>query len=219
MTTTAAVLFDLDGTLLDTAPEFTHCLNLMLKEESRDPVSLEALRPSISFGAKGMLRFGFNLSEEDPYLEKLVPRFLDVYQYHLGQLTHFFPGMEQILHFISQQRLSWGIVTNKHLHFTSALVERFTTLQEAQCIIAGDSLPFSKPSPEPLLHAAQMLKAKPESCWYIGDAKTDLEASRKANMRCAIANYGYIPLNEDPMSWDADRYLASPSEIEQLLLA
>ncbi len=217
MKTTAAVLFDLDGTLLDTAPEFTHCLKLLLKEEAKEPVSVEALRASVSFGAKGMLCTGFKLNEQDPYLMTLLPRFLALYQKHIGQLTHFFPGMESILELISRKGLAWGIVTNKPLGFTTALVSRFSALQKTQCIVAGDSLPRQKPDPMQLLHAADVLKVEPTSCWYIGDAKTDLEASRRANMRCAIANYGYIPVNEDAASWQADVYLASPLDIEQLL--
>lgn len=213
-----AVLFDLDGTLLDTAPEFTHCLNELLVQEGKETVSTEALRSSVSFGAKGMLSFGFKLPLQDPYIESLLPQFLSLYENQIGHRTEFFPGMEKMLKTISEFGIAWGIVTNKAATFTSLLVKYFAPLQAAQCVVAGDTLPVQKPDPAPLLHAAEILKVSPSTCWYVGDAKTDLEASRKANMRCAIANYGYIPPDEDSLDWQADTYLATPQDIEKLLL-
>lgn len=214
-----AVLFDLDGTLLDTAPEFTFCLNELLTQEGKAPVTVASLRSSVSFGAKGMLSFGFKLSRQDPQLEHLLPRFLALYENKIGQLTALFPGMEQLLGRLGDEEIPWGIVTNKPLCFAKPLVHYFKPLQATKCLIAGDSLPEQKPSPAPLLHAAALLQVAPDNCWYIGDAKSDLEASRKAKMRCAIANYGYIPADEDAYSWEADGYLEKPQDIEKFLFA
>ncbi|MGD9591243.1 MAG: HAD family hydrolase [Candidatus Berkiella sp.] len=218
MITPLAFLFDLDGTLLDTAPEFTYCLNKLLAQQGKENVTVKAMRSSVSFGAKGMLSFGFKVHTDDPIINSLLPEFLRLYQHEIGLRTQFFPGMEEILLHLGKKGLSWGIVTNKPLNFTTELVKMFKPLQAAKCVVAGDSLPFQKPDPAPLLHAAAMLETAPQDCWYIGDAKTDLMASRKANMRCAIANYGYIPPDEDPFAWNADSYLAQPLDIEKLLL-
>ncbi len=214
-----AFLFDLDGTLLDTAPEFTHCLNQLMAQEGRAPVTEKALRSYVSFGAKGMLSFGFKLSPEDPLLKgELLPRFLALYQNELGRRTHFFSGMEKGLQMLIEKALPWGIVTNKPLRFTTSLVDQFDILKKAHCVVAGDSLPVSKPDPAPLLHAAKLIGVAPIDCWYIGDAKTDIEASKNAKMRSAIAYYGYIPPDEDPLSWQADSYLEKPLDIEKLLV-
>ncbi|MBS0286035.1 MAG: HAD-IA family hydrolase [Proteobacteria bacterium] len=219
MINTPAVLFDLDGTLLDTAPEFTYCLNQLLTAQGKQPVTVESLRSSVSFGAKGMLCFGFKLHRQDPLLDELLPRFLSLYQEKIGHLTELFPGMAEILSHLGEKGIPWGIVTNKPLCFAKPLVQVFKPLQATQCLIGGDSLPEQKPHPAPLLQGAALLNVAPIACWYIGDAKTDLEASRKANMRCAIANYGYIPPEEDVYSWEADSYLEKPSDIEKILFA
>ncbi len=215
----SAVLFDLDGTLLDTAPEFETCLNTLLQQEGKSPIALADLKSWVSFGARGMLKFGFKLSEQDPYLEELLPQFLALYQDNIGFQTKFFPGMANILTLINSKEIPWAIVTNKPLKFTLPLVEKFELLRKATCVVAGDSLPVQKPDAAPLLHACQQLAVNPQHCWYIGDARTDVQASKNANMRCAIANYGYIPIGETSTNWEADDYLERPEDIQRLLLA
>ncbi len=215
----SAVLFDLDGTLLDTAPEFSTCLNTLLEQEGKAAVSVEHLRSWVSFGARGMVKFGFKLSEQDPYLEQLLPQFLALYQQNIGFQTQLFPGMSNILTLLNSKDIPWAIVTNKPLKYTLPLVKQFEQLQMASCVVAGDSLPVQKPDAAPLLHACQQLAVHPNQCWYIGDALTDVQASRNANMRCAIANYGYIPIDESSTNWEADDYLDTPADIARLLLA
>ncbi|MCS5712028.1 HAD-IA family hydrolase [Candidatus Berkiella aquae] len=212
-----AILFDLDGTLLDTAPEFTHCLNVLLAQEGLPSVIESHVRSTVSYGAKGMIEFGFNITEHDPRFTDLKNRFLALYAKEIGFQTHFFPGIVKLLARLQTLCLPWGIVTNKPACFTFALLEKFSPLAKAGCVIAGDTLSTQKPDPAPLLLACQQLAVSPKNCWYIGDAKTDQEASHSAGMRCAIANYGYIPPSENALNWHADHYLAHASEIEMLL--
>ncbi|MBS0290070.1 MAG: HAD-IA family hydrolase [Proteobacteria bacterium] len=214
---TGALLFDMDGTLLDTAPEFTHCLNSLLAQEGKPLTTLASLRSWVSFGAKGMVKHGFKLTEQDPVLDSLVSRFLTLYLENIGTLTQFFPGMHDILNVILNKGLPFAIVTNKPSLYTNLLMQRFAPLKEARCVVAGDSLPWHKPDPAPLLYACQQLSVKPEHCWYIGDALSDVQASRSAKIRCAIAHYGYIPPDENAIEWQADHYLTQPADILQLL--
>lgn len=212
-----AMLFDLDGTLLDTAPEFTHCLNLLLAEEGMPAVTEEGVRSTVSYGAKGMVEFGFQIDETNPRFQSLKDRFLALYAKEIGFQTHFFPGIVNLLERLQALTLPWGIVTNKPACFTFPLLEKFSLLSKAGSVVAGDTLNTQKPDPAPLLLACQQLAVSPKNCWYIGDAKTDQEASHRAGMRCVIANYGYIPQSEDPLTWQADHYATTPADIEKLL--
>ncbi|MGE3319133.1 MAG: HAD-IA family hydrolase [Candidatus Berkiella sp.] len=213
-----AILFDLDGTLLDTAPEFTHCLNLLLNQAGLPTVSEAALRSSVSYGAKGMVEFGFNITELDERFQAIKEQFLALYAIGIGSKTHFFPGIVNLLERLTMLGLPWGIVTNKPTRFTLPLIEKFAPLQQASCVVSGDTLKTQKPDPAPLLHACQQLAVNPEHCWYVGDAKTDQEASHQAGMRCAIAHYGYIPPTENALAWQADFDAFAPNEIEKLLM-
>ncbi|MFI4936957.1 MAG: HAD family hydrolase [Candidatus Berkiellales bacterium] len=217
--TKAAFIFDLDGTLLDTAPEFVFCLNSMLQEDGQNHITVEALRNVVSFGTKGMVEFAFNLLEADPRFTLLKQRFLDLYAKNLGNHTRYFPGIVTLLQLLSQRNIPWGIVTNKTSVYTNPLVQKFSALNQARCVISGDTLPTSKPDPAPILYACEQLAVQPAQCWYIGDAKTDIEASHRAGVRCVIASYGYIPASEDPATWGADHHVALPEQIADLLAA
>lgn len=219
MHTPHAILFDLDGTLLDTAPEFAHCMNTMLAEARLIPITVEALRPAVSFGAVGMLELGFGLSRDDDAFADLKKRFLDLYHAGLGSLTQYFPGIEAVLAHLAQANLPWGIVTNKPTCFTLPLVKQFPALARAACVISGDTLATQKPHPGTILHACAQLQVLPQHCWYIGDAKTDVEASHAAGMRCAVAEYGYIPPHENVQHWGADVLLQNASSIVKNLFA
>lgn len=218
MISCSALFFDLDGTLLDTAPEFSHCLNKLLRQEGKAEVPLNELRNVVSFGAKGMLQFGFKLSEQDPYLQYLLPRFLCLYQEQIGSQTQLFDGIAQVLELLMAKDVPWGIVTNKPEIYTLALVQRFKPLHKAACVVSADASKL-KPSPASLIQACQELNVHPQDCWYIGDAKTDVLASHHAGMRALVANYGYIPVGENPLEWDADSYVERPEEIMTFLLA
>jgi N-acetyl-D-muramate 6-phosphate phosphatase len=215
-TPATAILFDLDGTLLDTAPEFTYCLNILLQQENRQTVTVNQLRSIVSFGANGMLQFGFGMTEKDPSYAKLKQQFLDLYMKNIGTQTEFFPGVSNLIQTIESKKIQWGIVTNKPKVFTFALLEKFKLLKLARCVVAGDTLPHQKPDPAPLLFACQTLKVLPQNCWYVGDAKTDAQASQSAGMPCAIASYGYIPQDENPKEWQAQQYLSIADDIAKL---
>jgi len=212
-----AILFDLDGTLLDTAPEFTHCINVLLAEAEMPPVLEADLRSSVSYGAQGMIEFGFKITSLDERFQVLKDQFLVLYASEIGSQTQFFPGIVKLLERLQAVGLPWGIVTNKPARFTFPLLEKFALLKKAGCVVAGDTLATQKPDPAPLLLACQQLAVNPKHCWYVGDAKTDQEASRHAGMRCAIAHYGYIPPEENALQWQADCDVFAPHEIEKLL--
>ncbi|MBI2791305.1 MAG: HAD-IA family hydrolase [Gammaproteobacteria bacterium] len=213
----SAVLFDLDGTLLDTAPEFSYCLNTLLREEGREEIRIEGLRGVVSHGARRMLQFGFKLNEQDPYLQELLPRFLSLYQQNIGSQTQLFNGIAQVLEELLTKNIAWGIVTNKPQIYTLPLVKMFEPLTRAACVVSGDRI--QKPSPAPLLQACHELDVTPKDCWYIGDAQTDVIASHRAGMRSLVANYGYIPLGENSSTWGADKYVEYPAQIPQFILA
>lgn len=217
MSTTPVLLFDLDGTLLDTAPEFAQCLNFLLAQEGRAPVSIENIRHLISFGAKFLVAEGFGLPIQHPCVDRLNARFLDIYRQNIGFKTEYFPGILSLLEKLTQEGIAWGIVTNKPARFTHPLLEKFELLHTARSIVCGDTLATSKPDPAPLLHACRQLGVSPLNGWYIGDAKTDVEAGRQAGMQCAIANYGYIPFNQNSRDWKADYYFHHADELKRLV--
>lgn len=207
-----AFLFDLDGTLLDTAPEFANCLNELLHETNRTEIAVDQLRPHVSRGAKGMCSFGFKDLDNIAF-EETIKRFLSRYEQTLGQNTVLFEGVAQTIDFLNQNALPWGIVTNKHEKYARPLIQQFPELANAAILVCGDTTSEAKPSPVPLLYAADQLKTSNQHCWYIGDAKTDVIASRAAGMNCAIANYGYLPSDDDARGWLADKYIDNFREI------
>lgn len=213
----SGILFDLDGTLLDTAPEFTHCLNKVLTAQGLDPVTVEALRAHVSFGVRGMLDFGFPNPLSDIERAIHTHQFITHYEAQLGQYTQPFPGIPELLTWIKEHNIPWGIVTNKPGRFAEPLIRQYELLREAPCLITGDSMPVRKPDPAPLLEACRLLDLDPKSSWYVGDALADLQASRQAGLRCAIAHYGYFPAETDLLSWGADRTFEHPQDLIALL--
>jgi len=208
-----AVLFDLDGTLLDTAPEFTHCFNQLLSQMNRPLITEQALRHHITFGAKKMVTFACQMQEDHPEFEALTERLLMLYRDNLGTKTDFFPEIAELLTTLKAKQMPYGIVTNRQMAFTTPLIAQFPLLQDLPCVVAGDTLATAKPDPAPLLHACKTLNILPTHCLYVGDAKTDVQASQRAGMQSLVVNYGYIPLDEDPANWQADHYVSSASEI------
>ena len=209
----SAVFFDLDGTLLDTAPEFASCMNALLTECDLPSITTHSLRSSVSQGALGMIKTAFQDKLKNFNIEELRHRFLQFYRERIGSQTHLFKGITPLLEEFHHRQIPWGIVTNKPSEFTQPLVQQFSSLENALCIVSGDTLKVSKPHPEPLFLAAKQLQKQPEQCWYVGDAKSDVEASRAAGMKCMIVNYGYLPLDDDPESWQADHYIDHPEQI------
>lgn len=207
-----AVLFDLDGTLLDTAPDLVFTLNLLRKEVGLPAVSVAEIRPSVGLGSKEMLRLALNIEETHPDFKSLREKFLDLYQQHLADHTQFFPQIENVLDELDQRDIAWGIVTNKLTRHTHRLLKALQFDRRAECVVCGDTLIKYKPDPLPITHACSLLNQKPATCLYVGDAATDVIASKAAGTRSIVALYGYID-GTDPYAWQADGYITEPHEI------
>ena len=207
------VLFDLDGTLVDTAPDLANALNRTLVNHGSQPLTFEAIRPSVSLGGVAMIKLGFNLDETDPSFNPLRNEFLTIYRDNLSHHSRLFPGMERVLTRLEQINASWGIVTNKPGWLTNPLMQTLQLDTRTDCIVSGDTLEFRKPHPAPLLHACELLQCKPEETLYVGDARRDIEAGANAGMTTLVAAYGYIDKTETPEHWGADGIINSPKEL------
>lgn len=212
-----AVLFDLDGTLADSAPDLGAALNLLLAEEGRAPLPLEQTRPHTSSGVRGLLGAGFGISPADRAYPDLSKRFLDHYESILCQATTLFPGVLELLADLDRCGVIWGIVTNKMQRFTLPLVDSLGLRHGAACIVSGDTSPRAKPHPEPLLLACIAARVAPSRSLYVGDDLRDILAGRSAGLGTVAAAYGYLGFDAPPVSWQADTIVAHPSEILGLL--
>ncbi len=211
------VLFDLDGTLLDTAPDLASALNVVLVEQQHDPLPLVQIRPWVSKGAITIVKNGFNLTDHDPNIKYLRQRFLDIYANNLVEQTCLFEGMAEVLETLEQRGIQWGIVTNKSGWLTEPLLQQLGLQKRSVCNISGDTLPQRKPHPAPLLHACQLARSTPDKCIYVGDALSDIEAGIRAGMRTLVALYGYIDANETPTKWGASGMLEQPLDLLEWL--
>lgn len=207
------ILFDLDGTLLDTAPDLAYALNQVLEKNGCKPMPFTSIRPAASHGTIALIRTGFGIEPGDEMFETYRQELLDVYRNNLSRETCLFPGMAELLDEIEKRELNWGIVTNKPGFLTEPLLEELGLIDRPACIVSGDSTPQRKPDPEPMLHACQLAGSEASQCLYIGDAQRDIEAGRNANMRTLIALYGYIAEHDNPSEWGADSSISHPDEI------
>ena len=215
-----AVLFDFDGTLADTAPDLGAAVNHLRHQQGLAPLSIDAVRPYASMGARGLLRVGFGLKPEDAAFPALREAFLDRYNDNLCVETRLFPEMEALLAQLKARRIAWGIVTNKASRFTDRLVPLLVAEWgvEPGCVVCGDSTPHLKPHPAMLLLAAQQLKLPPADCTYLGDDLRDIQAARAAGMRPVAVTWGYTsPDNGGPPSWNADLLVERPLDVIQHL--
>jgi N-acetyl-D-muramate 6-phosphate phosphatase len=210
------VLFDLDGTLLDTAPDLIRVLNQVRVEQGREPLSYDLARTQVSHGSAGLIRLGFPDLDGEP-LERLRLRLLELYSQQLSIDTAPFSGCEQLLAEIENRAMPWGIVTNKPGFLTTPLLASLGLDVRAVCVVSGDTLPQRKPHPAPLLLAATQLALPPEQCLYIGDAERDVQSARAAGMQVLVARYGYLGPADDPDSWNADAFIDAPLEILEWL--
>ena len=207
-----AVLFDLDGTFADTAPDLARALNIMLAARNLPQVAVEATRPVTSTGARGLLRVGFGMTPEHPDYDGMRQEFLDIYAEHLCVETRLFPGMPGLLASIEDRAMPWGIVTNKAERLAKPLIHRLELGDRCACVIGGDTAGFTKPHPAPMLAAARALCIAPEACVYVGDDRRDVEAGRAAGMKTIAVRYGYLN-GGDPDSWGADAVVDSPEAV------
>lgn len=212
-----AILFDLDGTLLDTAPDLLFALNQLLCEQGLHPITLKDFKPIASLGSKILLRKLFGIDEMNPAFHSLRERFFTLYQNHIADNTCFFPKMDHVLDQLDENNIPWGIVTNKLTQHTFSLLKALKIHDRAKCIVCGDTLMKSKPDPLPLLHASRLLQLIPSNCLYVGDTFCDVTASKAAGMQSIVALYGYTDHNLDPHAWLADGYIKTPVEILDLL--
>jgi len=204
-----AVLFDLDGTLADTAADLAAALNRVRADREMPPVAVQLLRPHASDGTRGMLDAGLGVTRGHPEFDALRDAFLDYYQSSLCEHTRLFPDAERVLEEIERRGLRWGVVTNKATRFTLPLLEQLRLAQRAATIVCGDTTAEPKPHPAPLLHAAAALAVDPALCVYVGDAERDVLAARAAAMKSIVASYGYIHVDQRPESWAPDGFIAS----------
>lgn len=212
-----SIFFDLDGTLLDTAPDLTAALNQVLKNHDRSTLSLKQVRPAVADGTRGILQQGFSIDENNAEFEALRQEYLKTYQHMMTQTTQFFDGMEIVLDYLDNHDLPWGIVTNKPNWLARPLLEHFKLDTRYTCLVAGDTLQTCKPDPEPLYHACDITGTTPEHSLYVGDTQNDVRAARAAGMYVIVAKYGYIHPDHQPNLWQADGLINSPIEIIEWL--
>jgi N-acetyl-D-muramate 6-phosphate phosphatase len=216
MSARAAVLFDLDGTLADTAPDLAAALNTMLRVDGRDPISFELIRPWVSWGALRLIRLGYGDALDPARVTELRVRFLACYEAGLCRESRLFPGIPEALAALEAAAIPWGVVTNKPGWLTEPLLAALGLGDRAGTVISGDTLPYSKPHPMPLLHAARELRVPASRCVYVGDNVRDIEAGRAAGMYTIAAAWGYIPADDDPAAWQADRVVPTPAALAPL---
>lgn len=207
------VLFDLDGTLADTAPDLAHALNTLLVEEGKKALPYQIIRPEVSHGATALIKLGFGVSAGDAGFDRLRERFLAFYSADLCKHTKPFAGIEPLLKSLQQKNINWGIVTNKPAFLTDPLMAQLNLAPGPICVISGDSTNNRKPHPEPMLLACTQAGSQPHECLYVGDAERDILAGRHAGMKTLVALFGYINETETPDRWGADGMIRTPLEI------
>ena len=211
------VLFDLDGTLLDTALDFTNALNIVLARHDRKPLSPEAVRPHVSKGGMVLVCLGFEMTADDQSASHIHRELLEEYQKNICVHTCLFPGIESLLAQLESDGRDWGIVTNKPAFLTEPLLADMNLAAHAGCVVSGDTLATRKPSPEPLLHACEVIGSSVARAVYIGDDERDIIAGRAAAMRTVAASYGYILAGDNPHKWGADAVVNHPDAIHPWL--
>jgi 2-phosphoglycolate phosphatase len=212
-----AILFDLDGTLIDSAPDLGAAADKMRTDRSLESLPLSLYRPMAGAGARGMLAVAFGLTPEDAAFEALKEEFFFNYEARLVKNTYAFDGVAELIARICESGFKWGVVTNKSSRFTLPLTRAMPLFNTAQTIISGDTTSHAKPHPAPLLEAARQLELPPGRCVYVGDDERDIVAGRAAGMPTVAAAYGYLGNVGDTVSWNADFTIVKPSELLNLL--
>ena len=214
---TDAVLFDLDGTLIDSAPDLGGAADQMRTERGLPSLPLERYRPLAGSGARGMLGVAFGITPESPEFPILREEFFVKYESRMLLGTQVFDGVAELVEALHARGLKWGVVTNKSERFTVPLTRAMPLFESARAIVSGDTTPHAKPHPEPLFEAARRLGVAPAHCIYVGDDERDILAGRAAGMRTVAATYGYMGEQAEVARWDADASIASPIELLQWL--
>ncbi len=209
----AAVLFDLDGTLIDSAPDLAGAGNALRIARGLEPLPFDRFRPMVGAGARGMVGVALGVGPDDAAFESLRDEFLALYAARLLRETQVFPDMHPVIESIERAGLPWGIVTNKHARFTQPVVEGLDLHRRAAVVISGDTTPRAKPHPDPLLEAARRLRVSPAACVYVGDDLRDVQAGRAAGMATLAAAWGYLGEGEPIHAWGADAVVEAPPRV------
>lgn len=212
-----AVLFDLDGTVADTAPDLAYAANSLRLADGVPPLSIEILRPVASQGARGLLKEAVGLTPDDPGFEHARLRFLSFYEHNLCVHTKLFPGIPQLLEGIEARGLPWGIVTNKVEFFALPLMNQLGLGKRCSITVGGDTTPNPKPAPDPLLHAAKAINVVPEACLYVGDDLRDIQAAHAAGMTSVAVRWGYLGEGLPIEKWQAHHIVRTPKDLHDLL--
>ena len=208
-----AFFFDLDGTLIDTAPDFYVVLNEVLADAGRPALTLAAIRAQVSNGARALVTLGFGLEPGDAGFDDALHTLLEAYAERGAQDSRLFAGMDDVIDTLDVIGVPWGIVTNKPQRFTLPLLQRLDLVERVGPVICPDHVTLRKPDPEGLLIAARQCGLAPETCVYVGDHLRDIDAGRRAGMKTVAALFGYLDPNEDARAWQADYYIESPAEL------
>ncbi len=211
------MLFDLDGTLVDTAPDMVAVLQDLQRDHGRAAISYDVARMSVSNGALGLIRIAFPDADEEQRSD-LHQQYLQRYTANVCRRSAVFPGLEALLDRLDAASRPWGIVTNKPARMTDPLLNKLGLAHRCACIVSGDTLKQRKPHPAPLPHACDLAGFDPKSTVYVGDAERDVEAGRRAGMATIAVSYGYVMADDDPESWGADRIAADTTELLQMIL-
>jgi phosphoglycolate phosphatase len=212
-----AVLFDLDGTLLDTAPDFATVLNQLRAEENQPVLDYQSIRDTVSNGASALVRLGFAIDDTHPDFSRLRERLLQLYSEHLADETQPFDGIDDLLQYVKQQKLCWGVVTNKPLIYTEPLLKKMPFPLAPATVVCPDHVAHKKPHPEPMLLACKQAHCKPFEAIYLGDHRRDVEAAHNAGMQTIACAYGYIEQGDNINTWQADHIIQQPREAIAIL--
>ena len=212
-----AVLFDLDGTLIDSAPDLVGACNEMRIERGLEPLPYPELRRMVGSGARGMVGASFGLAPGDAGYEALRDEFLARYEARMTRETRVFEEMLPVLAWLAEEAIPWGIVTNKATRFAAPLVASLGLADTSAALVCGDTVAHAKPHPAPLLEAARRLALAPSECVYVGDDRRDVDAGRAAAMRTIVAAWGYLGAGDAPAAWGADHLIERPNELPPLI--
>lgn len=211
------ILFDLDGTLLDTAPDLGLALNMQRERHGLLPLAQAIIRPYASHGSKGLLSIGFSLTPQHVNFEDMREEYLNIYDQVATQSPTLFDGMQELLAAIENRDLRWGVVTNKPRRFTEPILRKLALDQRAACVVCADDAERAKPHPDTLLKACELTHTKVDECMYVGDAERDIQAGKAAGMCTVVSMYGYIDSMDKPHEWGADHAIHHPSELLALI--
>ena len=214
-----AVLFDLDGTLVDTAPDMARTVNQMRTRRGLAPVPTRQVRAQVSNGARGMIISAFGITTEHPEFQGMREEFLSLYADNLCIDSRLFDGMDQLIAGLDAEGIAWGVVTNKFERFARPLLEGLEMASRPAVVVGGDTCPRPKPFPDPLLHAAATIGVAPMNTLYVGDDVRDVQAARAAGMAVVVAGYGYLGDGSPPSLWGADAVVDSPAGIGEWIRA